>query len=178
VTAPAPIPRPAALLLAELLSYPEPRLPARTREACQALPAAAAAPALRCADALDALGPGGAEELYTATFELSAAVSPYVGEHLCGEGPRRNALLAWLAGLYAAAGHPCGAELPDHFAEVLRFLADAGERDEARELADLALRPAARRAAAALAPEHPYRAALDALLLSLGPDSGPEEAAP
>lgn len=167
----------AARLLAELLSYPTPDAVDRARVAASALAPEVATPALRCADALRAIGPGEAEELYTATFDLRPAASPYLGLLLCGEGARRNALLAWLAETYAAAGHAPGSELPDHVAEVLRFLADAGDSDAARELADLALRPCARRLAAAVPAENPYRAALDALCRALGA-GGPEEVAP
>lgn len=177
MTAPSPIAPEAARVLAELLSYPAPGLAERARAAGAALPPSVADPALRCAQALGALGQGAAEELYTATFDLRPAVSPYLGLLLCGEGPRRNALLAYLAGAYAEAGHAPGPELPDHLAEVLRFLAHAGGSDLARELAAAAVRPAARRMIAALPAENPYRGALDALLDALGPD-GPEEVTP
>jgi nitrate reductase molybdenum cofactor assembly chaperone NarJ/NarW len=172
-----PIAADAALLLADLLSYPAPDLAARARAGASALPPDAAAAAVRCADALAALGPGGAEELYTATFDLGATASPYVGFVLCGEGPRRNALLAFLSETYASEGHPRGAELPDHLAEVLRYLAGAGASERASELAAVALRPAARAIAARLPPENPYHAALDALVRALAP-AGPEEVAP
>lgn len=167
----------AARLLAELLSYPVPGAVDRARAAAAAVPEEIAVPALRCADALRAIGPGEAEELYTATFDLRPAASPYLGLLLCGEGARRNALLAYLAEAYAAAGLTAGPELPDHVAEVLRFLAGAGDTDVARDLAELALRPCARRLAAALPAENPYRAALHALCRALG-DGDPEEVAP
>jgi nitrate reductase molybdenum cofactor assembly chaperone NarJ/NarW len=170
VTGPAPISPAAARALADLLTYPSPGLADRARAAAAGLPPSVACPALRCADALAALGQGASEELYTATFDLRPAVSPYLGLHLCGEGPRRNALLAYLAGAYAEAGHAAGPELPDHVAEVLGFLANAGGSDLARELAAEALRPAALRMLAALPAENPYRGALEALLDALGAD--------
>ena len=166
----------AARLVADLLSYPTEGLPERASLAARAVPPTVAAPALRCAAALAAIGTGEAQELYTATFDLRPASSPYVGLCLCGEGARRNALLAYLAEAYAAAGHAPGEELPDHLAEVLRFIADAGGTEEARDLAELAVAPCARRLAAELPADNPYRAAVVALLRALGGD--PEEVAP
>ncbi len=178
-----PIAPQAARLLADALSYPDADLPRRVRAGAAGLPAVPGALLARLADRLGALGPGGAEELYTATFDLRPSVSPYAGHHLCGEGPRRNALLAWLAGLRAEAGLRPGAELPDHFAELLRWLAVAGDHAEAPELVILALTPSARSALTALPPENPYRDAFEALLASLAsaaaaPESRGEEVAP
>jgi nitrate reductase delta subunit len=167
--------RDAALALADVLSYPDAALPSRARAAAAALPPDAGEPLRRLADHLAAIGSAAAEELYTSTFDLRPAVSPYLGHHLCGEGPRRNALLAWLATEYARAGLRGPREVPDHFAEVLRWLAAAGESPEAREVASLALLPAAEKARATLDEGHPYRAAFEALL-ALAPRSAPEHA--
>lgn len=176
-----PIAPEAARVLADALSYPVAGLVARVRAGSAALPPAAADALLRLADRLDALGPAGAEELYTATFDLRPAVSPYAGHHLCGEGPRRHALLAWLAALRAATGVAAAEELPDHLAELLRWLAAAGDHPDAPEVAALALAPAARRALDALPGENPYRDALAAVLAALAPAlerSGAEEVVP
>lgn len=157
----------AALAFADLLSYPDDALPGRLRARAGPLAGSTGAALEAVADRLALLGPGGAEELYTATFDLRPAVSPYAGMHLCGEGPRRNALLAHLSGLRARAGLPPASEVPDHFAELLRYLAAAPADGEAEDVAALVLAPAARRAAAALPHDNPYRAALEALAAAL-----------
>jgi nitrate reductase molybdenum cofactor assembly chaperone NarJ/NarW len=162
-----PIAPAAARLLADVLSYPDAGLPRRMRAGAAALPGDGSGLLSRLADRLDALGPSGAEELYTATFDLRPAVSPYAGHHLCGEGPRRNALLAWLAGLRAEVGLGPAREVPDHLAELLRWLSVAGDHAEAPEVALLAVAPAARSALAELSLENPYRDALEALLAAL-----------
>jgi nitrate reductase molybdenum cofactor assembly chaperone NarJ/NarW len=163
----AALSREAARAFADLLSYPDDALAGRLRCHAARLPAGTAAALDALADRLALLGPGGAEELYTATFDLRPAVSPYAGLHLCGEGPRRNALLAHLASLRAQAGIAPGGEVPDHFAELLRYLAEAPEGGEAEDVAVLVLAPAARQAAAALVHDNPYRAALEALVAAL-----------
>ncbi|WP_242344264.1 molecular chaperone TorD family protein [Anaeromyxobacter terrae] len=181
MTGPA-LSREAARAFAELLSYPDDALPGRLRAHAGRLPGGVGAALDALADRLALLGPGGAEELYTATFDLRPAVSPYAGVHLCGEGPRRNALLAHLASLRAAAGLARASEVPDHFAELLRYVAEAPEGGEAEDVAALVLAPAARRAADALPHDHPYRAALEALVAALpapaGPPVAPQEAGP
>lgn len=161
------LPRETLLAFAELLSYPDDALPGRLRAQAARLPSVSGAALDALADRLALLGPGGAEELYTATFDLRPAVSPYAGMHLCGEGPRRNALLAHLAALRASAGLAPGDEVPDHFAELLRYLASAPADAESEDVATLVLAPAARRAAAALPHDNPYRAALEALAVAL-----------
>ncbi len=155
--------REAALAFADLLSYPDDALAGRLRAHAGRLGGATGGSLDALADRFALLGPGGAEELYTATFDLRPAVSPYAGVHLCGEGPRRNALLAHLASLSAEAGLAPGGEVPDHFAELLRYLGAAPDAREAEDVAVLVLAPAARRAAAALRHDNPYRAALEAL---------------
>lgn len=164
--------REAALAFADLLSYPDDALPGRLRAAAVRLPVTLGAALDALADRLGLLGPGGAEELYTATFDLRPAVSPYAGIHLCGEGPRRNALLAHLASLRAQAGLAPGDEVPDHFAELLRHLAVTPGGGETEDVAALVLAPAARIAAAALPQDNPYRAALEALVAALPAPAG------
>jgi nitrate reductase delta subunit len=159
--------REAALAFADLLSYPDDALAGRLRANAGRLGDTTGGALDALADRFALLGPGGAEELYTATFDLRPAVSPYAGVHLCGEGPRRNALLAHLASLRAQAGIAPGEEVPDHFAELLRYLAAAADAAEAEDVAVLVLAPAARHAAAVLRHDNPYRAALEALAAAL-----------
>ena len=83
-----------------------------------------------------------AEEIFTATFDLQAACAPYVGFHLFGEGYKRRVFLAGMNALYASRGFPSGGELPDHIAVVLRFLANAADDEQAREIVEDGLIPA------------------------------------
>jgi nitrate reductase delta subunit len=104
------------------------------------------------------------EEEHTAVFDLDPACPPYVGHHLVGEGPRRGAFLARLAGVYAAAGFAGEGELPDHLSLVLRFLAASPDGPDRDALLVEALVPALERMRAALARrETPYRHLLESL---------------
>lgn len=85
---------------------------------------------------------GQAEEIFTATFDLQAVCTPYVGFHLFGEGHKRRLFLAGMNALYASRGFEVGRELPDHIAVVLRFLAVSAAEVEAREIVQDALVPA------------------------------------
>ena len=111
-------------------------------------------------------GPGELEEVFSATFDLQPACAPYVGHHLCGDGPQRGEFLAQLAGVYRQDGfaHEAAGELPDHLSVVLRYLA-ATPTGEAREaLLQDGLRPALDRMLAALEdPDNAYRSLLAAL---------------
>lgn len=168
--------RAAAGVLADALSYPDAALAARLREGAARAPAPVGDPLRAVAALLDALGPGAAEELYTATFDLGAAATPCAGELLCGGGPRRAALLAHLAERRRAAGLAPGLEPADHVAELVR-LAGAEPAADAEELVALALAPAARALRAALPRDNPYRLALDALLATL-PAAAPAATTP
>ena len=117
---------------ADLLSYPaaDPApLARRCRDLCQ-----------RGARHLDAFvsraeraGPHEMEETFSATFDLQPSCAPYLGHHLCGDGPQRGLFLARLAGVYRQDGFDAqAAELPDHLSVVLRYLA-ATPASEARE---------------------------------------------
>lgn len=162
---PAPIAPGEAALLAELLSYPGRDVAGRAALAARAAAAASpdAARALsRFAEDAAAAGTAVLEEAYTAAFDLRPATSLCVGALLLGDGPRRNALLAYLAEARAAAGLAPG-EVPDHLAEILRLAAADGP--DVEELVRLAVAPAATRAAEALARTNPYRALLEAVAL-------------
>lgn len=82
---------------------------------------------------IEAMEQGAREELYTATFDLAPACTPYVSVHLFGaENYKRGELMARLNGMYAEHGFSAGVELPDHLAVLLRFLPhlSQGERSE------------------------------------------------
>lgn len=69
-------------------------------------------------------GLGRLQELYSATFDLSASCSPYLGYHLFGETYKRSLFLLKLRELYRAHGFDGeGSEMPDHLGVLLRFLA-------------------------------------------------------
>ncbi|MGZ6142571.1 MAG: nitrate reductase molybdenum cofactor assembly chaperone [Myxococcales bacterium] len=105
---------------------------------------------------------GEIEEAYCAAFDLSPACAPYLGYHLCADPEQRGLFLATLAGEYAREDfHPAG-ELPDHLAEVLRFLAVARDEEARRVLLREGLAPALEHMAPALE-GNPYRDLLDAL---------------
>ncbi len=68
---------------------------------------------------------GTLEELYTQTFDVTPATTPYVGYHLFGETPKRSAFMAKLQEAYQAHSFSAGAELPDHLCVLLRFFSVA-----------------------------------------------------
>lgn len=133
---------------ADVLQYPGPGL-ARAVGACEALAASASAEAaslLRAFRAFVEQTPlPRLEEVYTATFDLDAACHPYVGYHLFGETYRRSVFLVELRERYRAIGYANGAELPDHVAVLLRFLALTEDEAEAEEIVREALLPALER---------------------------------
>lgn len=63
------------------------------------------------------------EELYTRTLDLTPTTAPYVGFAVYGESYQRGELLATLVRAYREMGLDPGSELPDHLANVLRYLA-------------------------------------------------------
>lgn len=63
------------------------------------------------------------EELYTRTLDLTPTTAPYVGYAAYGESYHRGELLAALVRAYRELGLDPGSELPDHLANVLRYLA-------------------------------------------------------
>jgi nitrate reductase delta subunit len=153
---------------AELLSYPA-RDPAPAARRCRALLAARDS-----ADHLDRFvaraegaRPHELEEVYSSTFDLEPACAPYVGHHLCGEGPKRGVFLARLADVYRQDGFLDGrrdGELPDHVSVVLRYLAAVPGGPARQALLDDALVPALdRMLEAPLGPDNVYRSVLAAL---------------
>jgi nitrate reductase delta subunit len=151
-------------LLADLLAYPRGDLAALARRARGLAVGPAAAALERFAEAAEAEGAAGMQELYTATFDLRPACAPYLGVHLFGEdSPVRGPLLARLAELYAEAEFRPREELQDHVAEVLAFVAMAPPGPARDDLVEDGLVPALRKMAEALGQgANPYRALLDA----------------
>ncbi len=153
---------------AELLSYPV-KDPAPAARRCREL--------LLARDSADHLArfvaraerarPHELEEVYSATFDLDPACAPYVGHHLCGEGPKRGVFMAKLADVYRQDGFLDGrpdGELPDHVSVVLRYLSAVPAGPGRQALLDDALVPALdKMLAAPLDPENVYRSVLAAL---------------
>lgn len=109
---------------ADLLAYPDTD-PTPAARRCRALAGRRSARHLDAFLArLAGARPQEMEEAYAATFDLQPTCAPYVGHHLCGDGPRRGLFLARLAGVYREDGFepPAGGELPDHLSVVLRYL--------------------------------------------------------
>lgn len=154
---------------ADLLSYPHAGIAERAGQAFELLegdhPESAAALRPFCdfsrANDLSAL-----EETYTATFDLRPSCCPYLGYQLCGEGYQRSRFLVGLQEQYRRYGFvPDGAEMADHFAEVLRFLSVLDDPTARAELVEDGLVPAVRKGLDGIEDEdRPYGAVLRALL--------------
>jgi nitrate reductase delta subunit len=139
-------------LLADLVSYPGPELPAQVA-ACRAVvgeSSPGAADLLAAfADDLERTPPGRLEELYAIAFDLELPTGvepscyPYVGHHLLGESYRRSRFMVGLLERYREHGfEPPADELPDHLRVMLLFLAHDPDSPAAEELVAEALLPA------------------------------------
>ncbi len=158
-------------LMAGLLDYPDAGLAGKI-EACRASLAAVSAEAAGCLErfraAIETLGPGAREELYTAAFDMAADGSLYVGHHLFGEDARRGVFLVKLKEFYRAHGFDSGRELPDHLGVMLRFLAARGRDEETSELIQDCMLPALAKALRASDQTAPaYAAVLKAILIAI-----------
>ncbi len=111
------------------------------------------------------LGLARLQEIYIETFDFHAATSPYIGHHLFGEEIRRSLFMAELRGRYRECGVIENSELPDHLANVLRFLGTIPAGEERSELIHACLIPALRHMLGALKPDNPYTPLLQAILL-------------
>jgi nitrate reductase delta subunit len=153
---------------AELLSYPATD-PVPLARRCRDLVAGRASADLLSGFVLRAerARPHELEELYSSTFDLDPACAPYVGHHLCGEGPKRGVFMARLADVYRQDGFEGGSpggELPDHLPVVLRYLSAAPAGPSRQALLEDGLVPALdRMLAAPLDPGNAYRSVLAAL---------------
>ena len=153
---------------AELLSYPAAD-PAPAARRCRelVLRRGAAEGLGRFLARAERAGPHELEEAYSSTFDLQPSCAPYVGHHLCGDGPQRGLFLARLAEVYRQDGFAAGAaggELPDHLAVVLRYLAATPTGEARQALLEDGLIPALDKMLAALEdPDAAYRPVLAAL---------------
>ena len=158
--------------LAKLAEYPRGDLPA-VADQCLALAGGDLQRALQeFRSRAEQLGVPRMQELYIETFDFRPETSAYVGHHLFGEDIRRSLFLAQLRQRYREAGLEEAGELPDHLANLLRFLAAIAEGEERSELIRDCLVPALRHLLRALEPENPYAKLLQAILLALGQEVG------
>ena len=72
---------------------------------------------------------GALEELYTETFDLTPAMTLYIGYHLFGETPKRSSFLVRLEEAYQAHDFDSGTELADHLCVLLRFFSVAQDAE-------------------------------------------------
>lgn len=82
------------------------------------------------------------EESYIQTFDMTTATTFYLGYHLFGESPKRNALMLKLDEAYHSTGIVTGGELPDHLCVALRFLGAADDPEFCQPLIDECILPA------------------------------------
>jgi nitrate reductase molybdenum cofactor assembly chaperone NarJ/NarW len=166
--------------LSELLEYPGPGLGERVEGCLARLGTRQPAAARRLRDfgrALASVPIGRLQESYAAAFDLDASCSPHVGYRLLGPDQRRGLFLARLAGRYRERGFSPGAELPDHLAVMLRFLAHAPDEPDRAELIGECLVPALASLGQELARrDHPYAPAVEAIRLTLEVDGREERA--
>jgi nitrate reductase molybdenum cofactor assembly chaperone NarJ/NarW len=153
---------------ADLLSYPSTDPAAAARRCRELVGSRGSAGHLdRLVARAEAARPHELEEVYSSTFDLDPACAPYVGHHLCGEGPRRGVFMARLADVYRQDGFDGGSlpgELPDHISVVLRYLAAVPAGASRQALLQDGLVPALdRMLEAPLDPGNFYRSVLAAL---------------
>jgi len=152
---------------AELLTYPAADPVPAARRCRELVLRRGAADALeRFLARAERAGPHELEEAYSSTFDLEPACAPYVGHHLCGDGPQRGLFLARLAEVYRQDGFTgaAGGELADHLAVVLRYLAATPTGEARQALLEDGLVPALDKMLAALGdPDAVYRPVLAAL---------------
>ncbi len=104
------------------------------------------------------------EEAFTGTFDLQSLCHPYVGYQLCGESQQRTMFMIKLRELYQQYDFVPGNELPDHFAEVLRFVGSISDQDCRQEIIRDGILPALEIITQGIESDnHPYVALLNAL---------------
>ena len=104
------------------------------------------------------------EEVFTGTFDLQSLCHPYVGYQLCGESQQRTMFMIKLQELYQQYDFVSGNELPDHLAEVLRFVGSISDQDCRQEIIRDGILPALGKITQGIESDnHPYVALLNAL---------------
>jgi nitrate reductase delta subunit len=152
--------------MASLFDYPYPEFEEGSARAIAASSGESRSLLQAFHDGFAPLGISQQQELYIDTFDVCAETSPYIGHHLFGEEIRRSQLMAQLRGRYRESGLEDTIELPDHLANVLRFLAIASAGEERTELICHCLIPALEHMLRAFRPGNPYALLVQALLLA------------
>lgn len=115
-------------VIALALRYPTEDRLAALRDAIETLPTGGAEREMRrFAKDISNLDLRALEELFTATFDLSPIVAPYVGHLAWGDSYERGAFMAELQGAMRDLGIDLEGELPDHLEPILRYLAAADD---------------------------------------------------
>jgi nitrate reductase delta subunit len=114
------------------------------------------------------------EEAFTGAFDLQALCHPYVGYQLCGESQQRTMFMLKMREIYQQYGFVPGNELPDHLAEMLRFLGSINDQECRLEIIRDGLLPAMEKITLGLeSGSHPYVTLLDALQSFLNETASP-----
>jgi nitrate reductase delta subunit len=156
--------------LASCLEYPGADFGQRAAQLVAALPVEIREVAPELAEALarftawaGTVEPSGAEELYTATFDLEPSCCPLLSVHLFGaEDFRRGAFMVQLRAAYARMAFDSGSELPDHIRIVLAF-ASRLPASERQEFLALTLEKVIGGMVSALIPANPYHHLFEAI---------------
>ena len=115
------------------------------------------------------------EEAFTGTFDLQSLCHPYVGYQLCGESQQRTMFMLKLRELYKQHDFVSGNELPDHLAEVLRFVGSITDQDCRLEIIQDGILPALEKITQGIESDnHPYVALLNALQSFLTETAAPD----
>jgi nitrate reductase delta subunit len=117
---------PSTIALA--LRYPTEDAMATLRASVEALPKGGAEREMhKFLGSVDKLDLSRLEEVYTATFDLTPIVAPYVGHLVWADSYERGTFMAELKGAMRSVGVDSEGELPDHLEPILRYLAVADE---------------------------------------------------
>ncbi len=160
------------LLYADLLEYPTADLP-HCLEECTSLLSGICSPAgeslAEFQDWVRTASLKLVEETYTSTFDLQGVCCPYVGHYLFGDNYRRSWFMAQLNGGFREKGFNCGAELPDHVSNILRFLALDSLDEFSQVLWSEGLLPSVEKMIQTFDEDghHPYRQLLNSLFILL-----------
>ena len=160
------------ILFADILDPPKPSLFHRVNECVSVLSSfhrQAAGLMIQFRAFLDQASLGRMKETYADTFDLHAGCPPFVGYHLFGEENHRGLFLSGLQEQYQIYHFSAPDQVPDHLGMMLRFLAQAGDDEEAtEEMTFLYILPALKKMLKGLAGRTtPYKEVLQALWLAL-----------
>ncbi|HEX9743894.1 MAG TPA: molecular chaperone TorD family protein [bacterium] len=94
------------------------------------------------ADHVDEFETKSLQELYVGTFDIGKTTTPYMGHLVLGESFNRGNLLSRLKDTYREYGVEDDTDLPDHIANILKFISVAGtDKEVVQELLTYILLP-------------------------------------